>query len=196
MAGLSVLQLHPVLNLIDTWPLQPRLQMLEHSTLVNRLHVLAPMEKPRCLLDADAVGGPLRALRDGGAHSACESLESPGAASGAHNRGEAVGRREGDRGYQSEYKGEKVGEDGGEESDEWKSVSDDIGASSVSYTGDNVLKNLQGATYGGAHPTLCIASDCRFQVYLRPPNKKTTCAWDTTLYNEEKICKSGRIMCR
>ena len=117
-----MLQLHPELNLIDARLLQLHLKMSKRPAPVHRLHVLAPVQKPRRLPAADTGGGTLGALCDNSAQTNHEYLDSPGAESGAQNRGEACGREGVEGGDTEEENGEDGGEDGEEDYNEWSST--------------------------------------------------------------------------
>ena len=107
-----MLQLHPELNLIDARLLQLHLKMSKRPAPVHRLHVLAPVQKPRRLPAADTGGGTLGALCDNSAQTNHEYLDSPGAESGAQNRGEACGREGVEGGIQRRKMGRMVGKTG------------------------------------------------------------------------------------
>ena len=56
-----------------------------------------------------------------------------------------------------------------------------------------LLENLQGDTYGDAHSPFYLASYRRFHMYLSSPNGQTTCARDTTHYNEVTIVRTEEV---
>ena len=101
------MQMYLSLNLLDNWPVHPHLQLSERPAPVHGLRVLAPMQEPRRLPAADAGGGRARALLRRKASPACEALASPGAVTGAQNRGGGAEREEEeDGGYSTERREE------------------------------------------------------------------------------------------
>ena len=85
--GLSVLQLHPALNPINSRPVRLCMRLLELPVSVHRLCVMAPVQEPRRLPATDARGGPDTAFPCSGAHHASEPLASPGYVTVVQNRG-------------------------------------------------------------------------------------------------------------
>ena len=88
-----MLQLHPALNLLNAYPIQPSLQLPERPEPLHGLCVLAPVQELHHLPAADDGGGLVWALPCGRARPAHEPLELMGAVNGARNRG--VARKEG-----------------------------------------------------------------------------------------------------
>ena len=114
-----MLQLHPELNLLGAWPIHKILQLLERPTPVHVLCVLAPVQEPRRLPDANDGGGTVWELPRGGTLPARKPLASPGAVSGARNQGGGAQKREEEGVYNTvehggsrKYEGEEeLGED-------------------------------------------------------------------------------------
>ena len=104
--------------------------MQELPTPVHGLRVLAPVQEPWRLPAAEVRGGPLGALRGGGAHHDRASLASPGTSSGARNHGAEVVR---EGGIQWSTRGRIMMRTGGGDYNEWSSTGDKSGASGASY---------------------------------------------------------------